>query len=49
MMPFEIARGYIGTTEGLGPENNPVIMAMYASVGHDWVEHDSVAWCAAMR
>jgi uncharacterized protein (TIGR02594 family) len=22
-------------------------MAMYASVGHDWVEHDSVAWCAA--
>jgi uncharacterized protein (TIGR02594 family) len=47
MTPFEIARGYIGTTEGLGPENNPTIMAMYASVGHDWVEHDSVAWCAA--
>jgi uncharacterized protein (TIGR02594 family) len=20
---------------------------MYASVGHEWVEHDSVAWCAA--
>ena len=47
MTPFEIARGYIGTTEGPGPENNPEIMAMYASVGHDWVEHDSVAWCAA--
>jgi uncharacterized protein (TIGR02594 family) len=47
MTPFEIARGYIGTTEGPGPENNPTIMAMYASVGHDWVEHDSVAWCAA--
>ena len=47
MTPFEIARGYIGTTEGPGPENNPVIMTMYASVGHDWVEHDSVAWCAA--
>lgn len=47
MTPFEIARGYIGTTEGPGPENNPAIMAMYASVGHDWVEHDSVAWCAA--
>ncbi|NRP31713.1 MULTISPECIES: TIGR02594 family protein [unclassified Aliiroseovarius] len=47
MTPFEIARGYIGTTEGPGPENNPIIMAMYASVGHDWVEHDSVAWCAA--
>ncbi len=47
MTPFDIARGYIGTTEGPGPENNPIIMAMYASVGHDWVEHDSVAWCAA--
>jgi uncharacterized protein (TIGR02594 family) len=47
MTPFEIARGYIGTTEGPGPENNSVIMKMYASVGHNWVEHDSVAWCAA--
>ena len=47
MTPFEIARGYIGTTEGPGPANNPVVMDMYASVGHDWVEHDSVAWCAA--
>ncbi|KGL00965.1 TIGR02594 family protein [Thalassobacter sp. 16PALIMAR09] len=47
MKPFDIARSYIGTTEGLGPADNPVIMEMYASVGHDWVEHDSVAWCAA--
>lgn len=47
MTPFEIAQGYIGTTEGPGPEDNPTIMEMYASVGHDWVEHDSVAWCAA--
>lgn len=47
MTPFEIAQSYIGTTEGPGPEDNPAIMAMYASVGHDWVEHDSVAWCAA--
>ena len=47
MTPFEIARGYIGTTEGPGLEDNPTIMAMYASVGHEWVEHDSVAWCAA--
>ena len=47
MTPFEIAQGYIGTTEGPGTEDNPAIMAMYASVGHDWVEHDSVAWCAA--
>lgn len=47
MTPFDIARGLIGTTEGKGPENNPAIMAMYASVGQDWVEHDDVAWCAA--
>ncbi len=47
MTPFDIARSYIGTTEGQGPADNPVIMEMYASVGHDWVEHDSVAWCAA--
>jgi uncharacterized protein (TIGR02594 family) len=47
MTPFDIARNYIGTTEGPGPADNPIIMEMYASVGHDWVEHDSVAWCAA--
>ena len=47
MTPFEIACGLIGTTEGPGPEDNPAVMEMYASVGHDWVEHDSVAWCAA--
>ena len=47
MTPFDIARSYIGTTEGPGPADNPVILEMYASVGHDWVEHDSVAWCAA--
>jgi uncharacterized protein (TIGR02594 family) len=47
MTPFEIAQTYIGTTEGPGPEDNPAIVEMYASVGHDWVEHDSVAWCAA--
>lgn len=47
MTPFDIARSYVGTTEGPGPADNPVIMEMYASVGHDWVEHDSVAWCAA--
>lgn len=47
MTPLDIARSYIGTTEGPGPADNPVIIEMYASVGHDWVEHDSVAWCAA--
>ncbi|KGK78275.1 hypothetical protein PM03_15090 [Thalassobacter stenotrophicus] len=47
MTPFDIARSHIGLSEGPGPADNPVILEMYASVGHDWVEHDSVAWCAA--
>jgi uncharacterized protein (TIGR02594 family) len=47
MTPFDIARSYIGTTEGPGLADNPVIMEMYASVGHTHVEHDTVAWCAA--
>ena len=47
MTPFDIARSYIGTTEEPGTADNPVIMEMYASVGHTHVEHDSVAWCAA--
>ena len=47
MTPFDIAQSYIGTTEGPGPADNPVILEMYASVGQDWVEHDDVAWCAA--
>ena len=47
MTPFVIAQSYIGLSEGPGPADNPAIMEMYASVGHDWVEHDTVAWCAA--
>ena len=47
MTPFDIAQSYIGTTEGLGPADNPVILEMYASIGQTHVEHDEVAWCAA--
>jgi uncharacterized protein (TIGR02594 family) len=47
MTPYAIAQTYIGTTEGPGPANNPVIIEMYSTVGHEWVEHDVVAWCAA--
>jgi uncharacterized protein (TIGR02594 family) len=47
MKHYDIAKSYIGTTEGPGVANNPAIIAMYATVGHDWVEHDDVAWCAA--
>jgi len=30
MTPYEIAKTYIGTTEGPGPQNNPVIVQMGA-------------------
>jgi uncharacterized protein (TIGR02594 family) len=42
-----IARGYLGTKELKGSADNPKIMEMYRTVGHHWVEHDEVAWCAA--
>ena len=45
--PLDIARGYLGTRELKGSADNPKIMEMYRAVGHDWVEHDEVAWCAA--
>ena len=47
MTPFQIAQSYICTTEGPDAANNPTILQMYATVGHDLVEHDAVAWCAA--
>jgi len=47
MTAFDIARSYLGIKEVAGPRDNPKIMEMYASVGHDWVEHDETAWCAA--
>lgn len=47
MTPYEIAQGYIGTTEAPGAADNPVIMEMYATIGQTHVEHDEVAWCAA--
>ncbi len=47
MTHMTIARGYLGTKEIKGLADNPKIMEMYRNVGHDWVEHDEVAWCAA--
>ena len=47
MTPILFAKSYLGTTEFEGSADNPKIMEMYKSVGHDWVEHDEVAWCAA--
>ena len=47
MTPYDIAQGYIGTTEAPGAADNPEILEMYATIGQDWIEHDEVAWCAA--
>jgi uncharacterized protein (TIGR02594 family) len=47
MTHMTIARSYLGTRELKGSADNPKIMEMYRSVGHNWVEHDEVAWCAA--
>ena len=47
MTPYEIARLHIGLKEIPGDKDHPDILAMYARVGHGWVEHDEVAWCAA--
>ena len=47
MTHMTIARSYLGTKELKGAADNPKIMEMYRTVGHDWVEHDEVAWCAA--
>lgn len=44
---MQIARSLLGTKEIAGAADNPKIMEMYKAVGHDWVEHDEVAWCAA--
>ncbi|MFN4141194.1 TIGR02594 family protein [Aestuariivirga sp.] len=45
--PIDVARSYLGTKELKGSADNPRIMEMYRTIGHEWVEHDEVAWCAA--
>lgn len=47
MTPYDIARLHLGLKEVHGNADNPDNLAMYARVGHGWVEHDEVAWCAA--
>ncbi|MBG0811960.1 TIGR02594 family protein [Methylosinus sp. H3A] len=42
-----IARSYIGTHEGVGARDNPVVLEMYRLAGHPEIRHDSVAWCTA--
>lgn len=44
---YRIAESLLGTKEGPGAANNPVIVQMYADVGQPGVREDAVAWCAA--
>ena len=37
-----------GLKEVPGNNDNPVIIDLYKSLGHGWVKHDEVAWCAAL-
>lgn len=46
-MHMTLAKSYLGIKEVPGKKDNPKIMGMYKTVGHAWVEHDEVAWCAA--
>lgn len=36
-----------GTKEVSGHEHNPVILAMFAEIGYDYVKDDETAWCSA--
>lgn len=47
MNHMDIARSLLGTRELAGSADNPKIVEMYKTIGHAWVEHDEVAWCAA--
>ncbi|NQU54063.1 MAG: hypothetical protein HQ522_16160 [Bacteroidetes bacterium] len=38
----------IGLKELPGNVDNPIILEMYKELGHGWVKHDEVAWCAAL-
>lgn len=44
---MRIARGEIGTHERPGGADNPRVLDYYREIGHGWVQHDEVAWCAA--
>lgn len=47
MTPYDIAKTFVGTREVPGKQSNPEILAMFRAVGHEWVEDETTAWCAA--
>lgn len=44
---LDVMRSRIGTKEITGPAHNPMILEMFAMVGHPEVNNDETAWCAA--
>lgn len=44
---YNTAKSYLGTSELRGDQHNPKILGFFKAVGHDWVETDETAWCAA--
>jgi len=44
---FHEAFKYYGLEEITGKEHNNEILAMFAEIGHDWVQEDEISWCSA--
>ena len=47
MTPYQLARSEIGTREIRGSRHNPKVVQYFADVGHDEIDDDETAWCAA--
>lgn len=45
---FQTALSHVGLKEFTSKgKHNPVIVNMFAEIGHEWVKDDETAWCAA--
>lgn len=44
---MQIAKSYLGLTEGPGAANDPKVIELFKLAGHPEIRADSVPWCAA--
>lgn len=44
---FSAAGDHLGLDQWPGARHNPVIVEMFSTVGHSWVQDDETPWCAA--
>ena len=44
---MKVAFSQLATTEIIGKNDNPSVIRYFHEIGHTWVKHDEVAWCAA--